>query len=73
MYPEKLTFDGHNYRTSRLNEAAELIYKLGEGFSENKKGQIGNKTNLPFFVALHGHFSNHFIPDLTRLANLLTA
>jgi len=26
-----------------------------------------------FFVALHGHFSNHFIPDLTRLANLLTA
>lgn len=29
MYPEKLTFDGNDYRTYRLNEAGELIYKLG--------------------------------------------
>jgi hypothetical protein len=29
MYPEKLTYDGISYRTSRLNEAIELIYKLG--------------------------------------------
>lgn len=54
MYPEKLTFDGMSYRTSRLNEAVELIYKLGEGFSENKKGQISNKTDLSSLVGLLG-------------------
>jgi hypothetical protein len=56
-----------------LNEAVKPIYKLGEGFGENKKGQISEKTDLSSLVGLHGHFSNHFIPDLTRLANLMTA
>ena len=32
IYPEKLKFDGISYRTSRLNEAVRLIYKLGKGF-----------------------------------------
>lgn len=50
MYPEKLVFDGINYRTTRLNEAVELIYKLGEGFSENKEGQISKKTDLSLLV-----------------------
>ncbi len=54
MYPEKLTFDGISYRTSRLNEAVELIYRLGKGFSENKKGQISNKTDLSLLVDLYG-------------------
>jgi len=34
MYPEKLTFDGMSYRTSRLNEAVDLIYRVGEGYNE---------------------------------------
>jgi site-specific DNA recombinase len=54
MYPEKLTFDGMCYRTSRLNEAVELIYKLGEDFSQNEKGQISKKTNLSSLVGLLG-------------------
>ena len=54
MYPEKLTFDGLSYRTSRLNEAVELIYKLGEGFSENEKGQICKKADLSSLVGLPG-------------------
>ncbi len=36
IYPEKLTFDGFQYRTTRLNEAVRLIYTLGESFSEIK-------------------------------------
>ena len=54
MYPEKLTFDGIGYRTSRLNEAVELIYKLGKGF--NEKGQTSKKTDLSCncFVGLLG-------------------
>jgi site-specific DNA recombinase len=54
MYPEKLTFDGMSYRTSRLNEAVELIYKLGVGFNENEKGQTVKKTGLSFLVGLRG-------------------
>ncbi len=54
MYPEKLTFDGIGYRTSLLNEAVELIYKLGACFSENKKGQISNKTDLSSLVTRPG-------------------
>ena len=54
MYPEKLTFDGMSYRTSRLNEAVELIYKLGEGFSQNKRGQTSVKTDLSSLVGLLG-------------------
>ena len=36
IYPEKLIFDGFQYRTARLNEAVRLIFSLGEGFSEMK-------------------------------------
>ena len=59
MYPEKLTFDGIGYRTSRLNEAVELIYKLGEGFNENKKGQISNETDLSSLVVPRGFEPRH--------------
>jgi site-specific DNA recombinase len=46
IFPEKLTFDGFGYRTARLNEAVQLIYSLGKGFSENKNGQIETNFNL---------------------------
>jgi site-specific DNA recombinase len=39
IFPEKLVFNGNNYRTARINEAVELIYNVGQGFSENKNGQ----------------------------------
>jgi site-specific DNA recombinase len=54
IYPEKLTFDGFHYRTIRLNEAVELIYKLGEGFSENDTGEIDVKTNFSCLVDPYG-------------------
>ncbi len=73
IYPEKLVFDGFQYRTARLNEAVRLIYSLGKGFSENKNGQTESIFDLSISVHPTVQFSNHFIPDLTRLANLLTA
>ena len=42
MYPEKLTFDGERLRTTRINEAARIIYTPDKAFSENEKGQNGN-------------------------------
>ncbi len=48
IFPEKLTFDGFNYRTTRLNEAIQLIYSLDKSFSENK-----NETNHNFCEMSH--------------------
>ena len=64
MYPEKLTFAGEQLRTTRINEAAQIIYTLDKAFSENEKGQNGNKTILSSQVALAGQFSNRFVHDL---------
>ena len=54
IYPEKLVFDGFNYRIDGLNEAVELIYKLGEGFSENKNGQTELNFDLSTSVTWIG-------------------
>ena len=40
IFPEKLIFDGFNYRTTRLNEAVQLIFNLDKGFKKIKRGQI---------------------------------
>ena len=54
IYPEKLVFDGLNYRTAWLNEAVELIYKLVEGYSENKNGQTESNFDLSTSVTWIG-------------------
>ncbi len=46
IYPEKLVFDGFQYRTTRLNEAVRLIYTLGEGFSETKNRKSNKNLRL---------------------------
>jgi hypothetical protein len=54
IYTEKIFFDGFNYRTARLKETVELIYKLGEGFSKNKSGQIESNFDLSTSVTWIG-------------------
>ena len=46
IYPEKLVFDGFQYRTSRLNEAVRLIYTLGAGLGGNENRKGGRKKHL---------------------------
>ena len=48
-----------------------MIYKRERISAKIKKGQIRNKTDLSFFVALSVQFSNLFIMDLKRLANIV--
>jgi hypothetical protein len=50
-----------------------LIATMEKGFSENKKRQTEENFDLSNAVNPVIQFSNHFIPDLNRLANLLTA
>jgi hypothetical protein len=48
IYPEKLSFDGFQYRTNRLNEAVRIIYSLDKAFNENKTGQIKENFDLSY-------------------------
>jgi site-specific DNA recombinase len=54
IYPEKLTFDGFQYRTTRVNEAVELIYTLDKGFSQKETGQTKEVFDLSCLVPRTG-------------------
>ena len=40
MFPEKMIFDGKNFRTPRVNEAVQLISTVAKGLREKKEGKI---------------------------------
>jgi site-specific DNA recombinase len=52
MYPEKMTFNGFSFRTSRVNEVARMIYSLDEDYSENKNRTNGNNSSLSCQVGM---------------------
>ncbi len=54
MYPEKLTFDGFHFRTTRINDAVSCIYSLSAAFDEKEKGQSGNISSLSSQVGKTG-------------------
>jgi site-specific DNA recombinase len=63
IFPEKLTFDGEVYRTTRLNEAVQLIYSLDEAFRENKNGTSDIFFDLSRKVAQPGFEPRHKDPE----------
>lgn len=50
IFPEKLVFEGLNFRTTKVNEAVQLIFNMGEGFGEKKSGQTDEKIDLSTWV-----------------------
>lgn len=46
MYPENLTFDGWQHRTTRINEAAQLIYLINKELQGTKKGTNNDFSRL---------------------------
>ncbi len=73
IYPEKLVFDGFNYRTPRLNEAVWLIYNMDVAFEENKNGTNDNFFHLSHQVNPLVQSSNFLLEDLKLLCDLLAA
>lgn len=70
IFPEKLIFDGHTYRTARVNEAVQLIFNLGAAFSQKDTGHPEEISAMSREVIPITHFSNHFMYDLKRLVAL---
>ncbi|MGN6478313.1 MAG: recombinase family protein [Flavipsychrobacter sp.] len=70
MFPEKLQYSKNGFRTTRVNEVAEIMFNMGAAFSQIKMGQEIDFSNLSQYVAPLVHFSNHFLHDLKKLAAL---
>ena len=51
MYPEKLTFDGTQHRTNRVNEAIHVLDSMKAVFEAKNKGKSTKKSDLPIKVA----------------------
>lgn len=52
MFIEKLQFNGQRFRTAKINEAAQVMFNLGEAFSEIKMGQVKDISTLSQYVEL---------------------
>lgn len=62
IFPEKMTFDGENFRTTRMNEAVELIFNVGKGLRKIKSGQNDEEIDLSTYVARPGFEPRHTEP-----------
>ncbi len=51
MYPENLTFDGEQHRTTRVNEAIRVFDSVRALFEAKNKGKSTVKVDLPSQVA----------------------
>jgi hypothetical protein len=54
MFPEKLIFDGFQYRTTRINEALVLILLIDNKIKRKKNGANPSILDLPREVDLPG-------------------
>ena len=54
IYPENLMFDGVGFRTTRINEAVQLMYLINEQLDSNKKETNQNISNLSLMVGDEG-------------------
>lgn len=50
IFPENLTFDGVEHRTTRINEVVNLIYLVNNEIKPKKSGQNHLKMTLPTWV-----------------------
>ena len=54
IYPEKLSFDGFQYRTLRINEAARAIYQINSDLGAIKNRKSGDVLHLSGMVVRRG-------------------
>ncbi len=72
IYPEKPAFDGIAFRTPRLNSIAEFICLTNRILNKKKDRHETSKVSNVSLVTPEVQFSNTFVEDLNRLAELST-
>ncbi len=73
MFPEKLTFDGFQYRTTRVNEAIRLMCLMDSKVGGKKNGTSLTFSDLSQQVNPLVQNSNYLMLDLRLLCDLLAA
>jgi site-specific DNA recombinase len=70
MFPEKIEFDGKNYRTASYNKVLDLIYRNANTLREPKNKKTEPSEEDSDSVPLSTIFSNPFLEDLNKLWEL---
>lgn len=70
IFPEKLEYDGKNYRTTRMNKLLEIIYQQTNELRKPKKEKAEQTFGLFGSVPGNELFSNQFFADLDALVSL---
>jgi hypothetical protein len=73
VFPEKLTFDGIRFRTTRINEAIEYIQLMDNELGGNKNGTNSSILNLSRKVNPSGEVSNFLVEDYDAVLSFMNA
>ena len=72
-FPEKLTYDGFQYRTTRINEAMNLQSLINSKIQSKKNGTNPSFLDLSHEVSRLVQNSNHLLEDLKLMSEVFTA
>ncbi len=67
MFPEKIEFDGKNYRTKSYNKMLDIIYQETKQLQGHKKKKSPKNTGDFGRVPADFIFSNRVLEDLERI------
>ena len=70
IFPEKIYFDGKNYRTSRFNHLLSVIFHETKHLQRQKKMESPEKSENSTWVAPSDIVSNLFLEDLEKIWEL---
>ena len=70
MFPEKIKFDGENYRTTEYNKELDLIFQETNKLRGKGKEKGERQPSFSSHVPLNDIFSNSFLHDLDLLWEL---
>ncbi|MEZ5199568.1 MAG: hypothetical protein R2764_25280, partial [Bacteroidales bacterium] len=73
VFPEKLTFDGIRFRTTRINEALEYIQLMDNELEGNKNGTNSSILNLSRKVTPTGKMSNFLFEDYKAVLTFMSS
>jgi len=69
IFPEKINFEENEFRTARVNEAANLIYLTNKELTKNRKGDIKSDLSGPV-VCTGGRTPGRLEEDLAKIATI---
>lgn len=70
IFPEKMVFENHTFRTIRLNEAIRLIYKINSKLRGHKNIKREDFSSLSVLVLETELTTNQLLKDMRKITDL---